>query len=129
PLVSMVSRQMDLRKFFADAGTSGAEQDAIDRAFQFQEGRFSQIQLGDDNLAQVAHARLLQPKNEEAAQILEQAFQSVTRNTETWDVLRDSMNNPDERGGASEREFRLTYPFSPALVATLRNLSSVMQRD
>ncbi|WP_158726429.1 DUF6079 family protein [Tomitella fengzijianii] len=129
PLVSLISRQMDLRKWFADAGTSGAEQDAIDRAFQYQEGRFAQIQLGDDNLAQVAHARLLRPKNAEAAAVLERAFQSVSRTPEVWDVLRDSMNNPDERGGASEQEFRLTYPFSPALVATLRNLSAVMQRE
>ncbi|WP_182347794.1 DUF6079 family protein [Tomitella gaofuii] len=129
PLISLISRQMDLRKWFADAGTSGAEQDAIDRAFQYQEGRFAQIKLGDDNLAQVAHARLLRPKNAEAAEILQRAFKAVTRNPEVWDVLRDSMNNPDERGGASEDEFRLTYPFSPALVATLRNLSAVMQRE
>ena len=53
PLISFVSRQMDLRKWFADAGASGAEQEALDRAFQYQQGRFREIALGDDNLAEV----------------------------------------------------------------------------
>ncbi|SIS21981.1 DUF6079 family protein [Williamsia sterculiae] len=129
PLVSFVSRQMDLRKWFADAGASGAEQDALDRAFHYQKERFYEIELGDDNLAEVAHARLLQPRDDAAAALLDNAFGSVSRSPEVWDVLRDTMNATDSHSGASEREFRLTYPFSPALVASLRHLSSVMQRE
>lgn len=129
PLISFVSRQMDLRKWFADAGASGAEQEALDRAFHYQKERFREIELGDDNLAQVAHARLLNPKDDDASKVLDDAFRSVTRTSEVWDVLRDSMNTSDEHRGASEREFKLTYPFSPALVAALRHLSSVMQRE
>ena len=59
PLVSFVARQMDLRRWFADAGASGAEQEALDRAFRHQEGRFGTIVLGDDNLPYVANRRLL----------------------------------------------------------------------
>lgn len=129
PLVSFVSRQMDLRKWFADAGASGAEQEALDRAFEYQKGRFSDITLGDDNLSAVAHARLLRPKNAEAAAELAEAFRGVTRQPAVWDVLRDSMNLSDNHSGASEREFELTYPFSPALIATLRSLAAVMQRE
>ena len=129
PLISFISRQMDLRKWFADAGASGAEQDALDRAFQYQQGRFREIELGDDNLAEVAHARLLKPKNEAAQEILNKAFADLTRSPEVWEVLRDSLNTDDKHRGASEAEFRLTYPFSPVLVSTLRNLSSVMQRE
>ncbi|MFI6433226.1 DUF6079 family protein [Rhodococcus oryzae] len=129
PLVSFVSRQMDLRKWIADSGASGSEQVAWDRALEYQQGRFRTIELGNDNLAEVAHVRLLQPKDESARQTLDDAFRSVTRTPDVWDVLRDSMNNTEERGGASEQDFRLTYPFSPALVATLRELASVMQRD
>ncbi|MEV4238018.1 DUF6079 family protein [Nocardia sp. NPDC049737] len=129
PLISFISRQMDLRKWFADAGASGAEQEAIDRSLNYQQGRFREIELGDDNLAEVAHARLLRPKDDNARQILADAFKSVSRTPDVWDVLRDSMNTSDEHRGASEREFELTYPFSPALVATLRNLSTVMQRE
>ena len=129
PLISFISRQMDLRKWFADAGASGAEQDALDRAFQYQQGRFREIELGDDNLAEVAHARLLKPKDEVAQEILNKAFADLTRSPEVWEVLRDSLNTDDKHRGASEAEFRLTYPFSPVLVSTLRNLSSVMQRE
>ena len=59
PLVSFVARQMDLRRWFADAGASGAEQEALDRAFRHQEGRFGTLVLGDDNLPFVANRRLL----------------------------------------------------------------------
>lgn len=129
PLISFVSRQMDLRKWFADAGASGAEQEALDRAFQYQQGRFAEIELGDNNLAQVAKARLLQPKDDTAQAILDQAFADLTRRPEVWEVLRDSLNADEKHRGASEAEFQLTYPFSPVLVSTLRNLSSVMQRE
>lgn len=129
PLISLISRQMDLRKWFADAGASGAEQDALDRAFQYQQGRFREIELGDDNLAEVAHARLLKPKDEAAQEILNKAFADLTRSPEVWEVLRDSLNADEKHRGASEAEFRLTYPFSPVLMSTLRNLSTVMQRE
>lgn len=129
PLISFISRQMDLRKWFADSGSSGAEQEAFDRALQFQQGRFREIELGDDNLAEVAHARLLKPKDEAAQELLNKAFADLTRSPDVWEVLRDSLNADDKHRGASEADFRLTYPFSPVLVSTLRNLSSVMQRE
>lgn len=129
PIISFISRQMDLRKWFADAGASGAEQEALDRAFRHQEGRFSTIALGDDNLAEVAHKRLLQPTDDAAALTLSDAFDSLDRRPAVWDVLLDGVNTSEEHRGASEAEFRKTYPFSPALVSTLRALASVMQRE
>lgn len=129
PIVSFVSRQMDLRKWFADAGASGAEQEMLDRAFRHQEGRFRTIELGDDNLAEVAHKRLLQPEDERSAVVLTDAFKAIDRRPGVWDVLLDGVNTGDEHRGASEAEFRKTYPFSPALVSTLRALASVMQRE
>ncbi|MEU4319432.1 DUF6079 family protein [Nocardia fluminea] len=128
PLISFVPRQHDLRKWLANAGASGAEQEALDRAFHFQEGRFRRIQLGDDNLLEVAHARVLKPKPG-MEPVLAEAFRNVTRDPLIWDTLRDSMNTDDEHRGASEAEFAKTYPFSPALVSTLRNLAGVMQRE
>ena len=67
PLVSFVARQMDLRRWFADAGASGAEQEALDRAFRHQEGRFGTLVLGDDNLPYVANRRLLRRRAEQPA--------------------------------------------------------------
>ena len=129
PLVSFVARQLDLRRWFADAGASGAQQEALDQAFRHQEGRFAQIGLGDDNLAYVAHRRLLRPRDAEAARVLDEAFRGIDRSPAVWDVLLDGANTDERHRGADEAAFRLTYPFSPALVSTLRSLASVMQRE
>lgn len=129
PLVSFVARQMDLRRWFADAGASGAEQEALDRAFRHQEGRFASLALGDDNLPYVASKRLLRRKDEASERILTDAFNRLDRRSDVWDVLLDGANTDDRHRGADEASFRLTYPFSPALVSTLRSLASVMQRE
>jgi hypothetical protein len=131
PLISFVARQMDLRRWFADAGASGAEQEALDQAFRFQEGRFSTIKLGDDNLPYVANRRLLRRRadNPQADQVLADAFSRLDRRSDIWNVLLDGVNTDDRHRGADEAAFRLTYPFSPALVSTLRSLASVMQRE
>jgi hypothetical protein len=129
PLISFVARQMDLRRWFADSGASGAEQDALDRALRHQEGRFGVIPLGDDNLPYVAHRRLLEPRNDEAKAVLEEAFRAIDRRPAVWDVLLDGVNTDERHRGSDEKAFQLTYPFSPALVSTLRSLASVMQRE
>lgn len=131
PLISVVARQMDLRRWFADAGASGAEQDALDRAFRHQEGRFATITLGDDNLPHVASKRLLRRRagNPDAESQLLDAFARLDRRPEIWDVLLDGINTDERHRGADEAAFRLTYPFSPALTSTLRSLASVMQRE
>jgi hypothetical protein len=131
PLVSFVARQMDLRRWFADAGASGAEQEALDRAFRHQEGRFGTLVLGDSNLPYVANQRLLRRRadNPQAEQVLTDAFSRLDRRSDIWDVLLDGINTDDRYRGADEKAFRLTYPFSPALVSTLRELASVMQRE
>ncbi len=131
PLVSFVARQMDLRRWFADAGASGAQQEALDQAFKHQQGRFATISLGDDNLPHVAHSRLLRrnPANPHADQELADAFARLDRRPDVWDVLLDGINTDERHRGSDEVAFRLTYPFSPALISTLRSLSSVMQRE
>ena len=131
PLVSFVARQMDLRRWFADAGASGAEQEALDRAFRHQEGRFGTLVLGDDNLPYVANRRLLRRRadNPQAEQVISDAFSRLDRRSDIWDVLLDGINTDDRHRGADEAAFRLTYPFSPALVSTLRTLAGAMQRE
>lgn len=129
PLVSFIARQMDLRRWLADSGASGAEQQALDQAFRYQEGRFRQITLGDDNLPYVANKRLLTPKDADAAAAIDRAFANLDRQKESWDVLLDGVNTDERHRGADAAQFRLTYPFSPALVSTLRSLAGVMQRE
>jgi hypothetical protein len=129
PLISFVARQLDLRRWFADSGASGAEQEALDRAFRHQEGRFGVITLGDDNLPYVASRRLLRPRDDAARGVLEGAFATIDRRPAVWDVLLDGVNTDERHRGSDEQAFRLAYPFSPALVSTLRSLASVMQRE
>jgi hypothetical protein len=131
PLISFVARQMDLRRWFADAGANGAEQEALDRAFRHQEGRFGTLVLGDDNLPYVANRRLLRrrPDNPQAERVIADAFSRLDRRSDIWDVLLDGINTDDRHRGADEASFRLTYPFSPALVSTLRTLAGAMQRE
>ena len=61
--------------------------------------------------------------------MLRDAFARLDRSPAIWDVLLDGINTDDQHRGADEEAFRLTYPFSPALVSTLRDLASVMQRE
>src|SRR5258707_7002311 len=130
PLVSFVARQMDLRRWFAGAGASGAEQDALEQAFRHQEGRFGTLVLGDDNLPYVANRRLLRRRadNPHADQVLADAFARLDRRSDIWDVLLDRVHTDDQHRGADDAAFRPTYPFSPALVSTPRSPGSVMQR-
>lgn len=129
PLVSVIARQIDLRTWFADSGTSGNEQVALEQALDYQEGRFARIELGDDNLAHVAAARLLRPKNDEARAAIDAAFSRLDDDPELWNVLLDGVNTDDQHPAADRAQFRLTYPFSPVLVSTLRSLANVMQRE
>ena len=130
PVVSFVARQMDLRRYFTEQGGGmGAEQDALDKAFSHQEGRFAPIVLGDENLPYVAQKRLLAPVDERGRAVLDDAFTRLERRPEVWDVLLDGVNTGDSHRGADQQAFRRTYPFSPALVSTLRTLASAMQRD
>lgn len=129
PLVSFVARQMDLQRWFADAGASGAEQDALDTAFRHQKGRFTTITLGDDNLPYVARQRVLQRQTADGDRVIDDAFSQLERRHAVWDVLLDGVNTDAGHRGADEAAFRLTYPFSSALLSTLRSLASVMQRE
>ena len=115
PLVSFVARQMDLRRWFADAGASGAEQEALDRAFRHQEGRFGTIVLGDDNLPYVANRRLLRRRadNPQADQVLADAFARLDRRSDIWDVLLDGINTDDRHRGRGRGGVPADLPVLP----------------
>lgn len=129
PLISFVARQLDLARYFTErGGAEGAHQESLENAFRHQQGRFATIVLGDDNLPFVAEKRLLKPVDDHAKTVLDKAFRSLDGNEAVWDVLLDGIGDQGHRG-SDRAAFRRTYPFSPALVATLRTLASAMQRD
>jgi len=129
PITSFIARQHDLRRWLGTAGSAGADQDALERGLAHQSGRFTTIVLGDENLPAIAHQRLLLPRDEQAAAALQRAFDRLDRSPAVWDVLRDGVNASEEHRGADTAAFRLTYPFSPALIDTLKNLAGLMQRE
>lgn len=126
PIVSFIARQRDLRELVGQE-TSGAAEAAIQDSLRLASGRFDKITLEDRNLPQVAHARLLKPKDAEAAVKLDAAFAKIKRvGPQVWDVL---LGSDEGTTGADEESFRLTYPFSPAFMDTLVHISSALQRS
>lgn len=129
PIASFIARQHDLSRWVATGGDSGATQQAVEQAFVHQSGRFGSVVLGDENLPYIAHKRLLQPRDADAQAALESGFARIDRNPAVWDVLLDGINTDEQHRGSDSDAFKLTYPFSPALIATLRSLSGQMQRE
>ncbi|MBM9507862.1 BREX-2 system ATPase PglY [Actinacidiphila acididurans] len=128
PVVSFIARQRDLRDLVGEE-VSGAAESAIQDTLNLASGRFDKITLEDRNLPQVAHARLLQPKDDEAAAAIREQFERTRKlRQEVWDTLLGSDRGPDGVG-ADEDSFRLTYPFSPAFMDTLVHVSSALQRN
>ena len=66
PVVSFIARQRDLRELVGEE-VSGAAEASIQDTLNLASGRFDKITLEDRNLPQIAHARLLKPKDAEAA--------------------------------------------------------------
>jgi len=126
PIVSFIARQRDLRELVGQE-VSGAAETAIQDSLNLASGRFDKITLEDRNLPQVAHARLLRPKDAEAAAKLDAAFAKIKRvGPQVWDVL---LGSDEGTTGADEASFRLTYPFSPSFMDTLVHISSALQRS
>ncbi|MER7710354.1 phage resistance protein [Streptomyces werraensis] len=126
PVVSFIARQRDLRELVGEE-VSGAAESSIQDTLNLASGRFDKITLEDRNLPQIAHARLLKPKDDEAAKLVDAAFEQTKRvGPQVWDTLLGS-----EKGttGADAESFRLTYPFSPAFMDTLVHISSALQRS
>jgi hypothetical protein len=126
PVISFIARQRDLRELVGEE-VSGAAEASIQDTLNLASGRFDKITLEDRNLPQIAHARLLKPKDPEAERLVGEAFAYTRRlGPQIWDTLLGS-----EKGvtGADEDAFRLTYPFSPAFMDTLVHISSALQRS
>lgn len=128
PLVSLISRQRDLVEFLG-THVPGAERAAFADVFGWSRGRFEDIPLADRNLPMIAERRLLTPVDAAAKQVLDGAFAAIDRRPEVWDVLLAGTQVDGSSTGSDQEAFRRTYPFSPALVATLVALSQALQRE
>ena len=72
------------------------------------------------NLPVVAKERLLKPRDPAGADALEEAFAGLHLSDDVRDALRGDSG--------TDRDFRLTYPFSPAFLAIVVDVASALQR-
>jgi hypothetical protein len=121
PILSFVARQRDLRELVGD-NLTGAGIVSFSDTLKHWEARFATIKLEDRNLPAIAEKRILKPRSEAARQQLDEAFRQTQQiQKEVMDVLLANRYDP--------AAFRKVYPFSPALVETLVDVSSVLQRE
>jgi hypothetical protein len=123
PIISLVPRQRDLRDLVGlGGGTEG-----ISQTISYWDGRFGHIKLADANLTEVVRHRLIKPRDESAAAEIDAAFERM-RNTraEVRDTLLDSEGGGDT---STWEDFRNLYPFSPALLHVMVDLSGALQRQ
>ncbi|GAA4919013.1 hypothetical protein LX16_4421 [Stackebrandtia albiflava] len=123
PIISFLPRQRDLIDIL-NKGVSGREVQSVSDQAEYGAGRFQPIKLSDENLPTVVQERLLRPKSPDAADALDAAFdQTANSRTDIWDTLLDAQG---ETGTAAQ--FRKSYPFSPAFLHVMVNVSSALQR-
>lgn len=121
PIISFVARQRDLRELVGEH-QAGALQLQFADTLKYWEARFDTVTLEDRNLPVIAQRRLLQPVSETARQVIDAEFDRFA--TARRDVVDTLLGTEGERD-----LFRMTYPFSPALMEALIATSSMLQRE
>lgn len=128
PLISFIARQHSLSFWQGATAEVGKAMERRRQSLAHQEGRFHNLELPSRNLPKIAHRRLLTPKPGQEV-VLDRAFHDMELRPEITNVLLDGVNTTDSHLASTMDAFKLTYPFSPALVDTLVHLSPAMQRE
>jgi len=121
PLVSFVARQRDLKELVGDQ-VSGVDYLRFSDSLDWWEARFATIKLADSNLPAIAEKRVLKPRSEGARQQIDTAFEEATR-------VRQEVMNVLLTQDSDRAMFRRIYPFSPAFMDTLVEMSFLLQRE
>jgi hypothetical protein len=105
---------------------AGAEVTSLFDTLKYWDGRFEHIRLDNGNLPAIVHERLLKPKDVAAQRSLDDAFgRAASVPPQTWETLLDTHGEKS----ADRDSFRLTYPFSPAFVHAMVDISGALQRE
>ena len=124
PIISFLPRQRDLRDLVGQ-DMAGATTASLFDTLKYWDGRFDRIKLADTTCQSIVEARLLRPRDAAAKAALDEAFAQAERSRpEVWDALLDAQG-----GGASRAEFRAKYPFSPAFLHAMVDVSGALQRQ
>lgn len=126
PIVSFVPRQRDLRELVGSSSAGAATASLFD-TLKFWDGRFDRIKLEDRNLTEIIHKRILRPRDADAVAELDAAFTRTTATRpEVWEALLDAQGDAH----SSDRDtFRRLYPFSPAFLHAMVDISGALQRQ
>ncbi|NIL40697.1 PglY protein [Salinispora arenicola] len=125
PIVSFIARQRDISELVG-SDVVGSEVSSLEDTMKYLERSFDTISLADNNLPEIARERVLKPRDEAGIRLLNEAFAQVPRDRrEVWDTLLDAQGVTHP----SAEDFRLLYPFSPALMNTLIAISGALQRE
>lgn len=125
PIVSFIARQRDISELVG-SDVVGSEVSSLEDTMKYLERSFDTISLADNNLPEIARERVLKPRDEAGIRLLDEAFAQVPRDRrEVWDTLLDAQGVTHP----SAEDFRLLYPFSPALMNTLIAISGALQRE
>jgi hypothetical protein len=105
---------------------AGAEVTSLFDTLKYWDGRFERIALENGNLPAIVHERLLKPKDATAQRALDDAFnRAASVPPQTWETLLDTQGEKS----ADRDGFRLMYPFSPAFVHAMVDISGALQRE
>lgn len=121
PLISFVAKQRSLKDLVGEDVT-GSEKFGFEETLRHSGGRFHNINLEDSNLPEIIAKRILKPKDQSAADRIDDAFNTTSK------MREESMKVLLTARGDREM-FRKVYPFSPALVDTLVAVSGALQRN
>lgn len=127
PIISFIARQRLLNEMVGDR-LAGPEVALLEEQLRHSKGRFGTIELPNEELPEIISQRVLRPRDARAKAEIDEAFARLQR----------AAQSGPGRGGAWETltvahydagQFRKLYPFSPALVEALINLSGSLQRQ
>jgi hypothetical protein len=126
PLISFIARQRLLDKLVGDR-LAGPDIALLREQLSHSKGRFGEIELPNEELPEIISQRVLRPGSEAAKHEIDAAFESLQRAAQSgreqaaWNTLTAARYDA--------AQFRKLYPFSPALVEALINLSGSLQRQ
>ena len=114
PIFVFVARQRNLQEFFPDL----VDESKIHEHLDHHAKRFEETKLQDVELRHIVRGRVLRPKNSEAVK------KAVAGLSDTHQKLLPAL-----LAGADIDYLRDVYPFHPALIEMLVDVTSLMQRE
>lgn len=121
PVISFVAEQRDLKELVGE-DAYGAQRKSVHDSLSWSKGRFDTIAIEERNLPAIVAHRVVRPRGDEQREALADGFARLRRTLgKDYEALLGSYGE--------EADFRKVYPFSPALVETLVDLSNCLQRE